>query len=421
MVDGKLMRRPFRIIVSAILILVGCWTVHYHWPQRSIRFHSYSYSEEEARQLSSHPEAQYAHGMHAWLQQQPERAARFFRQAVSQDVLFFDAWLRLAETEAAAGRNEKARAILAFTAGMTDQVFRWKWSQMVLARELGMEKYLYRNTNYLLSRKVLEQDALQLLHTHLGGEAPAVLAVLEPENRAAYLDWLMRWGLTDESLTVWQAMTAGAEPDRETALRVAHFLVVHKRIAESMDIWRKYTGICGLTNPGFEAEITGLGFDWYHWGEKDGNWDLKRVETEAVEGNYALKITFNGHKNISFQHLHQIFEVTPQEKYRLTYAWKSNWITTDEGPFVEVVGYDQQGLYRAGPMITGTQGWQEESIEFEVPADCHAAVVRLRRRTSMRFDAKIRGTVWLDNFRLVRIETGVRKADGNGTNHLQPG
>ena len=143
-------------------------------------------------------------------------------------------------------------------------------------------------------------------------------------------------------------------------------------------------------------------------GEKDGKWELKRVYSEAVEGDYALKVTFNGQENISFQHLYQIFAVNPQEKYRMTYAWKSRGITTDEGPFVEIYGYDKRGLYHAGPMITGSQGWHEESIEFEMPADSRAAVVRLRRRTSMRFDSKIRGTVWIDHFRLEKIE-----ADGS--------
>ena len=346
----------FRILITAILSALGCWTVYFNWPQRAVWQASYAFSDEEAQQLKFYPKAQYELGMHAWLQQQPERAAGFFRQAVSQDVLHLDAWLRLAETEAALGREEKAKAILTFTTDMTEQVFRWKWSQMVLARELGMQKRLYRNTNYLLSRKVLVQDALQLLHTHLGGEASAVIAVLEPGNLAAYLDWLMRWGMTEESLMVWQAMTAIAEPEKEIALRVAHFLLNHKRIAPSVDIWQKYTGSAGLTNPGFESSLTGQGFDWRHWGEKDGNWELKRVYSEAVEGEYALKIKFDGQENISFQHLYQIFAVNPQEKYRLTYAWKSRGITTDEGPFVEIVGYDKQGLYHAGPMITGSQG-----------------------------------------------------------------
>ncbi len=41
-----------------------------------------------------------------------------------------------------------------FTTGLTDGVFRWKWPQMLLARDLGMDGILYRNTNYLLSRRI---------------------------------------------------------------------------------------------------------------------------------------------------------------------------------------------------------------------------------------------------------------------------
>jgi hypothetical protein len=400
----QMMRTTLRILFSSTLLVLGCWTLYYSWPQRSIRFNNYTYSDDEAQQLKFYPQAQYAHGMHAWLQQRPEEAARFFRQAVSQDVLFLDAWLRLAQTEAALGRKEKAKDILTFTTKLTDRVLRWKWQQLLLASELGMETSFYHNANFLLSQKVLVQDALQLLHTRLGGNASSVIAVLETANLTAYLDWLMRWGMTDESLMVWQAMTAVAEPEKETALRYAHFLVNHKRIPASMDIWQKYTGGTGLTNPGFEASVSGQGFDWRHWGEEDGEWELKRVYNEAVEGDYALRVTFNGRANISFQHFYQIFAVDPQENYRLTYAWKSRGITTDERPFVEIIGYDTPGLYKAGPMITGSQGWHEESIEFEVPANSHAAVVRLRRRKSMRFDSKIRGTVWLDNFRLEKFE-----------------
>jgi hypothetical protein len=116
----------------------------------------------------------------------------------------------------------------------------------------------------------------------------------------AYLDWLMRWGMTDESLKVWQALTAVGEPDKKTALRYAHFLVNHKRIDPSVDIWQKYTGRTGLTNPGFEKTIIGQGFDWRHWGEKEGAWALKRVNDETAEGSYALKLTFKGRRTSPF-------------------------------------------------------------------------------------------------------------------------
>ena len=109
------MRTPYRILLSAVLLALGCWTVYFNWPQRAVWQADYAFSDQEAQQLKFYPKAQYALGMHAWLQQQPERAAGFFRQAVSQDVLHLDAWLRLAETEAALGSEEKAKAILTFT------------------------------------------------------------------------------------------------------------------------------------------------------------------------------------------------------------------------------------------------------------------------------------------------------------------
>ncbi|MGA9479598.1 MAG: hypothetical protein WBV21_17620, partial [Desulfobacterales bacterium] len=154
-----------------------------------------------------------------------------------------------------------------------------------------------------------------------------------------------------------------------------------------------------------EDELTGRGFDWCYWKEKDSKFEIMRVNHDTWEGDYALRVNFSGRENIEFYHVYQIITADPQAKYRLTYAWKSQGITTDQGPFVEIYGYDKEGLYRAGPMITGTHEWSKESIEFEMPKGCRAAVVRLRRQPSNRFDSRIRGTVWLDGFRLEKIES----------------
>ncbi len=125
----------------------------------------------------------------------------------------------------------------------------------------------------------------------------------------------------------------------------------------------------------------------------------------AHEGKYALRISFAGRQNISFQNIYQIIPVIPLERLRLNYAWKSKGISTDQGPFIEIVGYDQKGLFQSGPMITGTHTWREESIEFRPPAGCRAVVVRVRRRPSNRFDSKIKGSLWLDNFRLENLDS----------------
>ncbi|MDP4856125.1 MAG: hypothetical protein NWR42_01830, partial [Desulfobacterales bacterium] len=105
----------FRIPITVVLLFLGSWTFYHNWLQRPVRFGNYTYSNEEAERLKNIPEAQYAYGLDAWGRQDSETAAKFFRQAVSKNVLFLDGWLRLAEVEAAEGRQEKAKNILTFT------------------------------------------------------------------------------------------------------------------------------------------------------------------------------------------------------------------------------------------------------------------------------------------------------------------
>jgi hypothetical protein len=383
---------------------LGGWLIYFNWLQRPIHYRTYTFTIEESRSLEPFARAQYAHGLHAWFQQDSETAASFFRQAVSQDLFFMNAWLKLAEAEATMGHVKKSRDILMFTTDLTGGVFRWKWPQILLARDLDMDDILYRNTNYLLSRRLLTQDALQLLHIHFGGDVTAAMAVLDPENLALYLDWLIRWGMTENSLIVWQKFRESGKPDTEIGLRFAHFLLGQKRIAESISVWQEYLDVDGITNAGFENEITQRGFDWRHWSDGDDNWKIERVNQEAYKGKYALRISFAGRQNISFQNVYQIVPVTPLTRLRLNYAWKSDGITTDQGPYIEIIGYDQKGLSQSGPMITGTHEWLEESIEFQPPAGCRAVVVQVQRRPSRRFDSKIKGSLWLDNFSIETLD-----------------
>jgi hypothetical protein len=121
-------------------------------------------------------------------------------------------------------------------------------------------------------------------------------------------------------------------------------------------------------------------------------------------------------ENISFHHFYQIVPVVPLQPYRLSYRWKSKWITTDQGPFVEIYGYDQKGLHHKGPMIKGTNLWHTETLEFTPPEKCNAVVIRLRRLKSRRFDSKIAGTLWLDDFKIEKLQS----ADFDPQNKYNP-
>jgi tetratricopeptide (TPR) repeat protein len=414
MSNKPLARFLVRSVITVFLVALGSWLLYHNWQLRRIRYENYAFTAEEARKLKNFSDAQYAYGMWAWSRGDAQEASKFFRQAVLQDPFYMDAWLRLAESEAALRHTDKSRLILIFAKRLTDGVYRWQWPQVLLARDLGMDDIFLKNANDLLGHRKLTQDTLRLLDFHYNSDSPAVVDELNAENIVPYLRWLMRWGRVDDTGIVWQRVVKEGAPDPDVVLQYTHFLVGKKKVLAARDIWHKFNGTEGMTNAGFEKEITRRGFDWRYREDKNHNWEIRRVNSAAADESHALRIWFAGEENISFHHLYQIVPVEPFQPYQLSYRWKSKWITTDQGPFVEIYGYDQKGLHNKGPMITGTNLWHTETLEFTPPEECYAIVIRLRRLKSRRFDSKIAGTLWLDDFKLVELkaESSKFKAEG---------
>ena len=90
--------------------------------------------------MESFPEAMYDFGKHAQANFDDEEARLFFQKAVAQNVFDGDAWMALAETEARLGNVEKAKEILLFLEELAARTVRWKWEQLLLAGELGIDR-----------------------------------------------------------------------------------------------------------------------------------------------------------------------------------------------------------------------------------------------------------------------------------------
>jgi len=392
-----------KIIITLLIILLTGWLLHYTWQKRSLSGNNPILSDSDAEKMKYFPKAQYLLGLKAWSDSDAASASAYFRQAISQDVYYIDAWLKLAETENALGNIEKAKEIVRFTHRLTKPVRRWKWPETLLAYELRMEKLFAYNINYLVKRGIYVQNTLQLADAYSEYKTALTIQMLTIKNLVPYLQNLLRLKRLADASEVWDAITATGKPAPDILLQYVHFLVNNKKIIKSHLIWREYTGADGITNPGFEKQITHHGFDWRFSNDPERNWVIKRVKSPTYQGERALQITFSGNKNIAFHHLYQIVPVKPLAAYTLTFIWQSENISTDQGPFIEIYGYDQQGLNMHSRQITGTDEWHSESVQFKAPANCHAVVVRLRRLKSKRFDNKIAGVIRLDNFLLSRI------------------
>ena len=390
-------------LITLVLAVLSVWLVVHNWQYRAIYHENYTFGEKEAKKFRHFPRALYDLGCNAWFQNDSDVAARLFRRTVLQDIFHMGAWLKLAKAQTVLGNPDTARCILEFSNDKTKNVYRWKWDQILLAHELGMENIVLDNINFLIRYRKKVPDAFQLLDTHLTGNTMRAVNVLDSPNLIAFLEWLMRWGRENDAQIAWNKIMSAGIQNEDIRMKYIHFLISKKWVFLAAEIRRSHTNIQGLTNPGFEDQITGRGFDWRYTANNKGKWSIRRTLSEAFIGTCSLKIRFEGKENISFGHLYQIVPVDPLTPYRLTYGWRSKNITTDQGPFVDIYGYDCKGVYFKGPMMLDTHPWQEQDMAFTVPQTCHAVVVRVRRRKSHRFDNKISGILWLDDFKLEKM------------------
>lgn len=401
MVFGLKAHRLAAVAAACGLGLLAMWLLPFCREQRHLFYKDYVYSAQEAQRLDRHAGILFAYGLHAEGRLDAAAAADYYRRATALDPLYMDAWLRLADQAAASGDAALARRIAAFCNETIGPVVHWKWRLTLLAHSLAMEKIFDANLNYMVARGNRLDDAFYLLDTHCQGDPVRSLAVLRPENRPAYLAWAIRWRRPEDAHAAWQAVAAGPRVDKGLVADYVNFLVSEKETPAAAAVWRQYTGVTGMTNPGFEEEITDKGFDWHTFSDRAGHWEVRRDPDGGRRGGTALRISFYGGANVAFQHVYQVTAVTPEKPYRLAFWWRDKALSTDQVPFVEVYSYDAKGLYARSRALQGAHEWQSAAIDFTPPADCHAVVVRVRRIPSNRFDNKIRGTIWLDDFELI--------------------
>ena len=391
-------RYLFAAVATLLLAGFSAWLLPFGWRQRHLTYRDYTFSAEEARALRHFPEAMAAFGQRAWFALDAEGAATFYRQAVARDPARMGVWLKLAEAEAAAGRPGTARDMVAFVDRQAGKVMRWQWPTALLANDLGQEEIFRGCVNRLAARGWKLADTFSLADTHFRSDARATLNALEPAARPAYLEWLMRWGRLEDARAVWRAMAADGSINDSIHLKFVDFLISKKAVAEAGAIWYGHEGADGMTNGDFERAVSNTGFDW-RWGRSsNGQWSVQQAIGQGRDHGTAARLTFYGQENLAFTNFYQIVPVTPGVAHHLRWWWRGKALTTDQGPFVEVTGYDCKGLRAASPMLTGSRDWTPETLTFTPPEDCRAVMVRLRRNRSNRFDSKIAGTLWVDDF-----------------------
>lgn len=387
----------FRICGFVVLLACAVWQMVFSYQEQQ------SFSEKFNKAQA--PQARNVRGLtyHAkqkhMLEADLPAAMSLLQQALAVNPSYVPAWLSLAEVNNDLGRKEKAYAVLQYVDRLTDGLKRWRWDKALTAYQLGRVEMLPGELRYIVHELDGKDrnDALQLAFT-LWAEPEELLENIGHENISHLLGYAVRKSMPEQAMFFWRNIeTAGVQWQPKEALALLDMLLRVGEVQEAASIWRKHFNPDKIFfNGDFSQPFLEQAFGW-KTGKKQ-NFDQLFVKNP--EGGLARSIhyRFKGWDNINFTHLSQIVPLEKGKTYILTAEMKSQKMTTNQRPFLEVSGCNCKAPLASSEMVAPDQDWTQHRVVVNVPEECAAMVVRLRRMESNHIDSKLAGQLWLRNF-----------------------
>ena len=253
------------------------------------------------------------------------------------------------------------------------------------------------------------------LATNATRDRNALLEMLPPQPPVFfdYLNFLIERGDIVGAEEVWaRILQLGLPFDLREAFPYLDGLIQHGELGQLSKTWsalaqRFPAQVQSLvpssnlvTNGGFESDILNGGLDWRVLPIEGSLVSLDPVG--VFEGVRALRITFDGSRNIDYGHVFQYVPVQAKTRYRFSGHMRVQDITTDSGPrFQACDAYDMGNIFVSSENLVGTSGWSEQHAEFTTLPDTRLLLLRVVRSVSNKLDNQIAGTVWIDDVRLI--------------------
>jgi hypothetical protein len=343
-----------------------------------------------------------------------KEAIESFRISLERDPTRALTWLALSKAYESYGDQKRAEYAIkkaAFVDRANPKVI-WE-AGMFYLMEGQLHNAAAQFRHYLLLMPSEQDDVYTMLHT-AGAKPDFMLSqVLPPEyqfhNR--YFKFLMTYKQNAALAEVWERRSSW-KPANADYLEYCDFLVESGRLPEAQGVWselvehnypagvaREYSSL--IFNGNFEHRLLDGGFDWKA-GKAEGIEVFIDKDTKR-SGRSSLAAKVSGKTNPGVYIAQQVVVVEPKERYRLLGQIKTDHLTTHNGILLEVVGQNCPSLAVKSEVVTGTTDWRPLELEFTTPPACTLVKVGVKREQSQKFDNKISGTVWLDEFKMNKV------------------
>jgi hypothetical protein len=341
----------------------------------------------------------------------------YLRQAIKRTPLQQDYWLHLAMIFQNMDQMEDSERALEKALFVFPSGYRGRWIAGSLLLQQGAPEKALPHFSYILAHYPDESRSIYDLWQVVAKDSNFILEKLIPKDYASlrqYLIYLYEEREMEKAQKVWKRIESlGYQPDQKDTIRHIKFLISQGELKEAFQVWRTQVAVEEasipadgnlVNNPGFEIEKSlGSGFDWTI--DQTPGAAVSIDHSVAFEGKSSLKILFNGRENNDFYHVYQWIPWKPHTDYYLKVHMKTEGMTTQSGPKMEVSGIDS-ALYGASASLTGDNDWKELRMAFRTPTQSQGGLLRVTRQKAKNSDRSISGTVWIDDVRLFEGRTG---------------
>jgi hypothetical protein len=222
----------------------------------------------------------------------------------------------------------------------------------------------------------------------------------------AYFRYLLQSGLTPQAAEAWTWISARSFADHRLIVDYTNYLLSTAHLSEASRIWSAHASQLEpgyrqsnmVFNGEFETEFTGSRFDWTVVAH-DGVTANRAAASPS--GPWALRVQFDGEHNADFHHVSQSVDLKPGQ-YRFEARLKTENVTTDKGVSLLLTDPERGGTLNVETeAVIGTTPWTKIEKRFTWTGPHRILEVRIVRHPSLKFDSKIKGTVWLDSVKIV--------------------
>jgi len=347
----------------------------------------------------------------------PKEAIQQFQEAVRVNPYNPQAWINLAAAHEFQGDPSRAEKDLQHASTLAPHLPVYQWT-------IGNYFLLHGNTQEAFRHlKVVLAGSRQYDHTvfnvawKASGNAAQILQELIPNSLPAefsYLNYLVTERRMPEAEAVWKRIAAAPETfDPHEASGYIDTLIKMGHADAAYHAWKdlQKKGLVHMppggfnqnliTNGNFEDPLLNMGFGWRI---QDVHGVYAGLDTATFHSpGHSLAVQFTGKQNLNYHQIFQFVKVSPNHQYQLDAFMKTQNITSDSGPRLEVVdAYDPRVLNKFTPGMTGSSGgWNPLNMQFTTGPRTQVLLILLVRPPSKAAeDTAITGRVWLDDVQI---------------------